>query len=60
VTVPQPQFGFPVAPFHRWFAWRPVRTYDGRLTWFRFVWRRLIQKHDYLHGRAAQWWQYAR
>jgi hypothetical protein len=55
----RPQFGFPVAPWHLWFAWRPVRTFDGRWVWLRTVRRRLIQKHDYLpQGGPDSWWQF--
>ena len=56
----KPQFGFPVAAWHFWFAWFPIRTFDGRLTWLRRVKRRLIQKHDYLNGGPTNWWQYSR
>ena len=24
---------------HRWFAWRPVRTWDGERVWLERVWR---------------------
>jgi hypothetical protein len=54
-----PMFGFPVAHYHRWFAWYPVDTYDQGWKWLRFVRRRRIQKHWYLDGGAMQWWQYA-
>lgn len=46
-------------PFHRWFAWRPVRTWDGKFVWLRSTWRRLIQKYDHLDGGLDFWWQYA-
>jgi hypothetical protein len=55
-----PLFGAPVAEWHRWFAWRPVRTYDGRWSWLLFLYRRQIQKHQYLYGGPDFWWQYAR
>ena len=56
-----PLFGDPIGPWHEWFAWRPVRTYDHRLAWMTTVKRRRIQGHEYLsHGAALdQWWQYA-
>lgn len=54
-----PAFGFPVAGWHRYFAWRPVDTYDQGWKWLRFVYRRRIQKHDDLSGGADRWWQYA-
>ena len=57
--APLPMFGDPCGEWHRWFAWRPVRSYDGRLAWLRFVSRRGIQKHQYLHGGADFWFQYS-
>lgn len=56
---PIPMFGDPVGPWHKWFAWKPVKTYDQRFVWLRTVERRCIQKHEYLpHGGADFWWQY--
>lgn len=57
--VPQPQFGTPIAPFHKWFAWYPIKTYDHRIIWLRPVWRRRIQKHQHLNGGPNDWWQYS-
>lgn len=54
----KPMFGWPVAGWHRYFAWKPVQTFDGRLMWLRFIHRRLIQRHDYLDGGPDNWWQY--
>lgn len=54
----QPSCGIPVAPWHRVFAWWPIDTYDQGWKWLRFVERRRIQKHWYLDGGAARWWQY--
>lgn len=58
---PKPMFGDPIGPWRPWFAWYPVRSYDGVLLWLCKVGRRRIQKHDYLIGGEplAQWWQYA-
>lgn len=56
---PRPSFGDPVGPWRSWFAWKPVRSYDGVLLWLCRVGRRRIQKHDYLPGGADFWWQYA-
>lgn len=56
---PMPRFGFPCGDWHRWFAWKPVRSYDNRLAWLRFISRRCIQKHDYLFGGADFWFQYS-
>jgi len=53
-----PRFGFPVAPWHWWFAWHPVRTFDGRLIWLRWVKRRLVQLHDHIDRGPDRWWQY--
>ena len=58
-AVPSPRFGDAVAPWHIWFAWRPVRTWDFRWVWLRKVRRRLIQLHWYLYGGPEHWWQYA-
>lgn len=55
---PRPTFGDPVGPWHWWFAWKPVRTYDNRRVWLRWVRRRNVQKHEYLHGGGDRWWQY--
>lgn len=64
VTLPgdhKPKFGFPVGPWHVWFAWHPVWTWDGRLTWLRTVKRRLIQKHDHMPTECpCDWWEYER
>lgn len=54
----KPLFGFPVADWHRWFAWRPVTTYDGRVIWLHTVERRLIQKRDWLNSGPDHWWQH--
>jgi hypothetical protein len=55
---PQPLFGFPMGPWHDHFAWWPVRTYDGRLVWLKWVRRRGIQKLQHLDGGDDQWFQY--
>ena len=57
--IPRPTFGDPIGPWRRVFAWWPTRTYDRQLVWLRPVWRRCIQKHDYLYGGDDFWWQYA-
>jgi len=54
-----PRFGEPVTDWFRWFAWRPVETADRGWRWLRPVWRRRIQKHDYLFGGADFWFQHA-
>lgn len=56
---PKPIFGDPIGPWHWWFAWKPIRTYDARIAFLRWVRRRCIQKHAYLPGGGPdQWWQY--
>lgn len=55
-----PRFGFPIASWHRWFAWRPVNTLDRGWRWMRFVERRRIHMHGYLDDYGPDmWWQYA-
>lgn len=55
----EPQFGKPIGPWHRWFAWYPVSTHDYGKVVCRFVWRRRIQKHDHLDGGPYYWFQYS-
>jgi len=55
-----PIFGFPGGPWHRWFAWHPVETYDGGWQWLRFIERRRIHKKPHLDGSPYRWWQYRR
>jgi len=57
--VGEPQFGRLVGEWHRWFAWYPVKTFDQRSVWFRFVWRRSVYKHQYLEGGPDWWWWYS-
>lgn len=55
---PQMMFGSPIGPWHDWFAWFPIQTYDQRFAWLRRVRRRCVQKHQHLTGGADFWWQY--
>lgn len=59
-TEPDPKmaFCFPIGPWHDWFAWHPVRTYDRRLVWFRWCRRRAMQTNLHLHGPLHFWWQH--
>jgi hypothetical protein len=57
--IAEPRFGSPIGPWHKWWAWRPVHSYDRRLIWLRPCWRRCIQKHNYLDGGGEFWFQYA-
>lgn len=54
----RPFFGEPIAPWKRWFAWRPVWTVDWGVVWLRFVERRHIHKHHWLDGGPDYWWQH--
>lgn len=31
--------------WHRWFAWHPVKTLEGKWTWLRTVWRIALCLH---------------
>lgn len=54
-----PAFGDFVGPWFEWFAWRPIKTYNGRTAWLRKVWKRRVQAHDYLSGpNQGSWWWY--
>lgn len=59
-TEPNPQMRFadPVGPWHDYFAWWPVRTYDQRLVWLRWCRRRCLQKKQFLDGGSDFSWQY--
>lgn len=54
----EPAFMFmdPIGPWHDWFAWRPVRTYDERWVWLRTVRRRRFQTKAYLDGPLSSRW----
>lgn len=54
----QPMFGYPVADWHRVFAWLPIDTYDQGWKWLCVVERRRIHKREFLDGGAGRWWQY--
>ncbi len=60
MIIPSPLFGRPIGPWRVWFAWKPIRTFDGELLWLRRVKRRRIQAHPHLSLFDEQWWQYAR
>lgn len=51
-------FADQIGPWHDWFAWFPVRTYDGKWVWLRTVRRCRAQTHAYLSGPIQQWWVY--
>ena len=54
----KPLFGAPVADWHRWFAWYPVDTVDYGYVWLARIWRRRIQRHQYLRGGPDFWFQH--
>lgn len=54
----EPLWGDAIGPYHRWFAWRPVETWNCGWRWLRFVYRRRCQTKPYLDGPMLQWWQY--
>ena len=56
--VPKPRFAQCVSPWHYWFAWYPIYTWDHRWIWVRTVKRRLCQPHWYLHEVPDSWFQY--
>lgn len=56
----KPTFGDPIGPWHRWFAWFPIKTYDRRRVFLHYVERRCIQRHAYLSGGPDFWFQYRR
>lgn len=60
MSDPNPKmiFADAVGPWHDWFAWFPVRTYDQRFVWLRKCRRRAMQKHQYLYGGPDLWFQY--
>lgn len=54
----KPLGGHAIGPWHNYFAWTPVRTYDYRIFWLRMIRRRRLQKNLTLPGPPVQWWQY--
>jgi hypothetical protein len=55
----RPAFGSPMTGWFLWFAWRPVDTVDRGWRWLCWVWRRRIQRHDWLEGGRDLWFQHA-
>lgn len=56
----KPLFADPITDWMPWFAWRPVRTWEGEWVWWKWIERRLCQNHSWLYGPSAldQWFQY--
>lgn len=55
-----PEFGFFIGSWQPYFAWTQTRLYDGSRVWLRTVYRRRVQRHNYLAGGPDAWWLYAR
>lgn len=56
----KPRFAEPITDFMKWFAWRPVNTWDYGWVWLRPVYKRRCQPHEYLHNAGGWWWQYVK
>lgn len=54
----KPEFGFPIGGWFKVFAFLPIFTIDQGWKWFVPVYKRRIQKYNYLTGGADFWWQY--
>lgn len=59
MSIPAFCYADRVGPPRRWFAWRPVKTFDGCWVWLRFIVRFRMQKKEYLPGSDYPWWAYA-
>jgi hypothetical protein len=57
-AIEAPAFGAPVGEWTPWFAWYPVRTWDGRLIWLSYVYRQLVRRHSWVDFGPVKWWQY--
>lgn len=51
---PQLMFSEAIGPWETWFAWHPVRTFDGHLVWLTDVRRRPLA----LYSEFRWFWQY--
>ena len=51
-----PLYGDVVGPYHRWFAWYPVNTWNCGWRWFRPVYRRRVQLKEHLPPSGSDWW----
>lgn len=56
----EPEYGNPIADWHKVFAWLPVDTVDRGIVWLHFVYRRRIQKKDHIYLGPSRWWQYVK
>ncbi len=41
-----------------WFAWRPVRTNDGQVVFFEYVWRKSNPRHTDPYYDDSSYWEY--
>lgn len=48
----------PVMDWQPCFAWWPTKTWDGRWTWLRPLWGRLLVTKPYLRGPWSSRWEY--
>lgn len=51
-------FADPTTEWFKWFAWRPVHTWDRGWRWLRSVWKRRCQPHSYLPGPQSWFYQF--
>ena len=60
MSEPDPKMMFvdPVGPWGWWFAWFPVRTYDKRLVWLRWVRRRPMRFKSKMFNYSDYSWQH--
>lgn len=45
-----------VSDWHKWFAWRPVRTVDNKRVWLKTVYKREFSSHSFAGSRY--WTEY--
>lgn len=53
-------FANPSEPWRKWFAWHPVRCWDGRMMWLRFGYRRRMALKKDLIPIGNEFWVYSR
>jgi len=51
-------FANPIGQWHWWFAWLPVKTWDGRWVWLKKIQRRLMQTKDFDFFPSDQFFEY--